>query len=298
MRIFILFFSFCIGAWSLNAQSTTVYGYYSGTDNVPGDACHFGFDVGGMSTGGGNAFFGAYSGHDNTTGGSNTFMGRSAGSGNIDGSHNAFLGFACGAGNISGSYNTMLGRSAGRNNVSGSENVFVGYRAGYNETGSGKLYIDNSGTSSPLIYGDFYNDELIFNGNVGIGITSPQAKLDVNGSVRIGNVSIPNNNYKLYVEKGILTEKVIVATHNTTEWADYVFEEDYDRNTTEEVEAFIKCNKHLPNVPSAEDVNKKGVNMVEMDAALLRQIEELWLHVIELKKENVELKEELEAIKK
>ena len=108
---------------------------------------------------------------------------------------------------------------------------------------------------------------------------------------------MPITDYKLYVEKGILTEKVIVATYNTTEWADYVFGEDYDRNTTAEVEAFIESNKHLPNVPSAEEVNKKGVNVVEMDAALLRQIEELWLHVIELKKENVELKKEIEALK-
>jgi len=107
--------------------------------------------------------------------------------------------------------------------------------------------------------------------------------------LRIGNVTTPSG-YKLYVDDGILTEKVKVATVGSSEWADYVFEEDYDLNSTEEVETFIKENKHLPNVPSAKEVSENGVEMVEMDATLLRQIEELWLHVIELKKENTELK--------
>jgi len=102
-----------------------------------------------------------------------------------------------------------------------------------------------------------------------------------------------NSPYGLYVGKGILTEKVKVAPRDDAFWSDYVFEEDYDLNTIEEVEGFIKKNKHLPNVPSAKEVSKKGIDVAEMDATLLRQIEELWLHMIELKKENDALKTEV-----
>ena len=120
-------------------------------------------------------------------------------------------------------------------------------------------------------------------------------KIEDNGRVSIGNISTPSG-YKLYVDDGILTERVKVATVGSGDWADYVFEEDYDLNSTKEVEMFVKENKHLPNVPSAKEVSEKGVDMVEMDATLLRQIEELWLHVIELNKENDSLKAKVEAL--
>jgi len=121
-------------------------------------------------------------------------------------------------------------------------------------------------------------------------------KIREDGKVSVGDVSTPGD-YRLYVQRGILTEKVQVAGLGTADWADFVFEEDYDRNSTEEVEAFINENGHLPNVPSAVEVSKNGVNMVEMDATLLRQVEELWLHVIDLKKENEALKGEVETLK-
>jgi len=117
------------------------------------------------------------------------------------------------------------------------------------------------------------------------------------GEVSIGDVSTPAG-YKLFVEEGILTEKVKIAAVNSADWADYVFAEDYNLNSIQEVERFIKKNNHLPNVPSAEEVSENGFNVAEMDATLLRQIEELWLHMIELKKENEELRTEISNLKK
>jgi len=105
------------------------------------------------------------------------------------------------------------------------------------------------------------------------GFDAAGIRLQADGKVQIGSISTPGD-YKLYVDDGILTEKVKVATVNSADWADYVFEEDYDLNSTEEVETFI-----------------------EMDATLLRQIEELWLHMIELKKEINTLKKENELLK-
>ena len=100
--------------------------------------------------------------------------------------------------------------------------------------------------------------------------------------------------YSLFVGNGVLTEKVKVALSTTGDWADFVFEEDYQLNSLEMVEDFVKENKHLPNVPSAESVVENGLNVAEMDAKLLRQIEELWLHMIELKKENDALNAKLD----
>lgn len=64
----------------------------------------------------------------------------------------------------SGDNNTLLGRMAGYSLTTGAGNVFLGYSAGYNETGSNKLYVDNSNTTTPLIYGEFDNDIVRVNG--------------------------------------------------------------------------------------------------------------------------------------
>ncbi|UTW63536.1 hypothetical protein KFE98_05120 [bacterium SCSIO 12741] len=114
------------------------------------------------------------------------------------------------------------------------------------------------------------------------------------GQVLIGNAPVlSSNDYKLYVETGILTEKVKVANIGTGAWADFVFEEDYSLRSLEEVESYIDENHHLPDVPSAEEVEGNGFDLAEMDAILLRKIEELTLYVIELKKENERLSEKI-----
>lgn len=114
------------------------------------------------------------------------------------------------------------------------------------------------------------------------------------GNVVIGNVTTPNTNYKLFVEKGILTEKLKVAVSTTANWSDYVFSKDYKLMPLEEVSLFVQKNKHLPGVPSAEEVVKEGIDMATMDAKLLEKIEELTLYLIEIKKENAEMKNLLE----
>jgi len=113
------------------------------------------------------------------------------------------------------------------------------------------------------------------------------------GKVTIGNVPTTSNSYKLYVEGGILTEKVKVAINGSAEWSDYVFGDDYSLKSLDEVESFIKDNKHLPDVPSAETVATDGIDVGKMDATLLRKIEELTLYVIAQQKEINELKSKL-----
>jgi hypothetical protein len=135
-----------------------------------------------LCQGGNNMFIGAYSGRYNTTGWNNTFVGINAGYMNTLGFRNTFIGLGAGYGNTEGEYNTFLGRASGyynqvgsrnvyignesgSNNISGERNVFIGNLAGANETGSHKLYISNSETSTPLIYGDFNEGILKFQAN-------------------------------------------------------------------------------------------------------------------------------------
>ena len=121
-----------------------------------------------ISTGSNNSFYGGSSGESNTTGYDNVFVGESSGKSNTSGNSNLFLGTNAGYLNSSGKENVFVGKEAGMLNTTGSGNVFLGYSAGTSETGSNKLYIENSATSSPLIYGDFANDSLAINGSLAI----------------------------------------------------------------------------------------------------------------------------------
>ncbi|MEO6721821.1 MAG: tail fiber domain-containing protein [Ferruginibacter sp.] len=137
-------------------------GYKSGNYNTTGNYNHFdGFKSGASNTTGSyNNFVGNQAGFSNTTGGSNLSFGYKAGFFNTVGNNNIFHGLGSGYLNVNGSNNTYIGQSAGHENIAGSGNVALGNFAGFFETGSNKLYIANSTTASPLIYGEFDNQLL------------------------------------------------------------------------------------------------------------------------------------------
>lgn len=101
-----------------------------------------------------------------------------------------------------------------------------------------------------------------------------------------GKVGINTTNfvgdYSLYVENGIITDEVMVK--HPTQWYDNVFEEDYKLRSIHDLNNFIKLNKHLPDIPAEKDVKKNGINLGEMDALLLKKIEELTIYIIQLEK--------------
>lgn len=123
-------------------------------------------------------------------------------------------------------------------------------------------------------------------------------RINANGKVRIGgdNTTTPDG-YKLFVEQGILTEKVKVAISTTSDWADYVFAPDYKLMSLKEVEQFTIENKHLPNIPSAAEMVTNGLDVAQMDAKLLEKVEELTLYIIEQNKTNEVQAKEIEELK-
>ncbi len=122
-----------------------------------------------------NAGFGNGSLSLNTSGSDNTALGTYAMNANTTGNSNVAVGTRASYNSVSGNNNTIIGTDAGFTNLNGSGNVFIGYQAGYNETGSGKLYIANSSTSTPLIGGDFIAQRVDINGTIKITGGSPGA---------------------------------------------------------------------------------------------------------------------------
>jgi hypothetical protein len=124
--------------------------------------------------------------------------------------------------------------------------------------------------------------KILNNGSVGIGTTTPDSKLAVNGTIHSKEVKV-----------------------DLIGWPDYVFEPTYNLKPLSEIETYIKENKHLPEVPSAKEVEKNGVLLGEMNKLLLKKVEELTLYMIEFKKRDellqnrIDLQEkEIENLKK
>ena len=114
------------------------------------------------------------------------------------------------------------------------------------------------------------------------------------GKVGIG--APPASSHKLYVTGGITTEEVKVRVQS--QWTDYVFENHYKLMPLNELEKFISQNKHLPDVPSAEVVKKDGINLGEMNALLLKKVEELTLYILNQEKKIEALQKAVDQSKK
>lgn len=131
-----------------------------------------------------------------------------------------------------------------------------------------------NGSSDDLAGTGLLGLTLLNNGNFGVGTASPSEKLSVNGKIR--------------------AKEVIVET---TGWSDHVFADSYQLLSLSEVEQHIKTEKHLPGVPSAQEVAAKGVSVGDMQAILLAKIEEITLHQIAQEKELAALRTEVTTLK-
>ena len=108
-------------------------------------------------------------------------------------------------------------------------------------------------------------------GDIGIGTTNPDSKLTV---------------------KGVIHTQEVKVDLNGSVAPDYVFEKDYPLTSLEELKSYIDQDKHLPEIPSAKEMEEEGINLKEMNLLLLRKIEEMTLHLIDQNQQYAQLKEE------
>ena len=173
-----------VGLGGTAAVNNTIFGSNSGLGNTTGTF---------------NTYSGFHTGMGNTTGSFNAATGANALAGNTTGANNSIVGYNGMVLNSTGYNNVAVGSGAGATNTTGFGNVFLGYHAGETETGSNKLYIQNTTTAKPLIYGDFGT------GLLGIGFKAPQTALHAAGTISsgiplggLGGAAATNGILKLY----------------------------------------------------------------------------------------------------
>ena len=124
------------------------------------------------------------------------------------------------------------------------------------------------------------------------GAPTNSLTINSNGNVGIGDWS---NDHKLAVAGSIISEEVVVKLQ--ADWPDYVFSENYELQDLQEVENFIKANKHLKGIPPADQIKDRGISLADIQIKLLEKIEELTLYVIQQEKDIKSLENELNGLK-
>lgn len=202
----------------------------------------------------------------------------------------------------------VYGFNAGLSSLGyGVRGVHAGSGSGvYGESDGGiGVYGNSDGTTSLLGYGVF--GRAVGSGGTRVGVYGFASGGDANwagyfvgatyvsGDLRVGTSSGATG-YKLSVNgKAICTEMRVQQTSN---WPDYVFDESYERLSLDELEAFIQTKKHLPNVPSAAELQEQGgVDLGEMQRLTIEKVEELTLYLLELKESNDALSEMSETLR-
>ncbi len=156
----------------------------------------------------------------------------------------------------------------------------------FTKTNKKLYYKDDSGTEYDLTSGGGTN-------------YWTQSGTDIYYTNTTGNVGIGTNDtrgYRFAVNGDAIFTKVKVKQYST--WPDYVLGQDYKIPTLAELEKYIQQNRHLPDVPSADEVEKNGLDLGDSQAVLLKKIEELTLYIIDINKKVEKLSEENAALKK
>ncbi len=277
-----------------------------------------------------NLFMGSQAGFNTVSGNYNVMLGQDAGLNNRSGNNNVFIGWQANSGGSNAASLTnaiAIGANAQvtANNaliLGNGVNVGIGTSAPNNKleivsasSNTSGLRLTNLKSNSPVTVATSKYLTVDANGDVVLGSASGSGRIAAeeanwtvegthlkntnSGSVLIGpGIDKVPAGYRLYVSDGILTEKVKVAVKSTDDWSDRVFEDSYQLRTLGQVERFISKNKHLPGVPSAQEVVEKGVDVGQMQAKLLEKVEELTLYVIKLEKKSVKQQIEINKLKK
>lgn len=158
------------------------------------------------------------------------------------------------------------------------------------QTASAAGWVFNGSTVSSLkTFGTVDNYDLPIITN-----NTERMRILASGSVVIGTTSLPSSDAKLAVDGNIYSKKVKVTQ---TGWPDYVFHTTYRLRPLSELEKFIQQYHHLPEIPSAEEIEKDGLDVGAQQAMLLKKVEELTLYIISLNKEMKALKKDISQLK-
>lgn len=308
------------GLSSVTGSSNTLIGVNSGRLNIS-DA---------------NTYIGASCGVGNTTGAYNTGVGTLAGQSNVSGMQSTFLGFNSGLNVTSGTSNTFIGYQSGSVSANAALTNSTAIGANATVTASNSVVLGNNanvgiGTTAPAnklevvaaagqsglrlkglagmsgtLQVNAAGDVILVGAGARMAAATDDANWTLNSNYLYNNsngvvigegiTSMPAG-YKLFVSDGILTEKVKVAVKNEEDWADRVFEDNYKMLSLAQTNQYIKENKHLPGVPSTQEMIEKGNDLHKTDVILLTKIEELYRHVIKIEQENQALKKELKSLK-
>jgi hypothetical protein len=187
----------------------------------------------------------------------------------------------------SGSHAILFNSYAGSSQVAGGLSSFgnTKYANGPGSYTSGAGAIMFFGNSGLL---NFYITPPSTGQDENITWGTPKMHINRSGQVGIGTTTVPDG-YTLAVDGKVIMEEAKVSLSSS--WSDFVFESDYILPTLQEVENYIDQNGHLPDIPSAAEVEENGISLGEMDAKLLQKIEELTLYAVAQQKEIQKLKE-------
>jgi hypothetical protein len=176
--------------------------------------------------------------------------------------------------NGTGAYFTPTGMGISTISPLSKLHIFSGQDAGLSNTTNGFLML-GSGSGTNII---FDNNEIMARNN---GATAPLTFQNDGGSVRIGNVAAPAG-YLFAVNGKMIGEELKVQLSGN--WPDYVFKPGYELKSFDGLRKFIGENNHLPNIPPAEEVEKNGIEVGDMQKRMMEKIEELTLYILELEK--------------
>ena len=271
----------------------TFIGENAGKNNQSGyDNTFLGKGAGSANNfGNANTFIGKYAGNANISGYYNTFLGRDAGAYNLTGNNNTFIGRNSGGFHRIGDSNTFLGAEAGMMNETGKGNVFIGFKAGYHANGDNLLFIDNTDTNTPLIWGDFQKKR------VGINRIARTNTLEINGTA---SKTTPGN------WSGIADRRLMdqVQQVNSEEMLEKVLElsaisydlQPEDHNTSVIGFDGAELKKVRPDLVKTNAEGYLEATYGDMDPMLVEAIKALNNKIESLEKENLELKNQLRIV--
>jgi trimeric autotransporter adhesin len=296
------FFGTSSGAFVGSGFENSAFGMNAAMYNKKGESnCVFGYNSGtginGSTEYDNNCLFGVNAGKVLETGSMNVIIGHTAGSSATTAQNNVFVGYRSASSITTGTNNVFIGTASGYLNSTGQGNVFIGTNAGYSEVGSNRFYLNNGLYSIPLLFGIFDpNKMIVVDGTSSNNLNG--RKFFVNGSA--GGTTAWYNDSDRRLKKNIEDissplQKVMKLRGVAYEWND---PEKYEKGKKI---GFI-AQEAIEIVPEVVDYNSENdaysMQYAPVTALLVEALKEQNNEISNLRKENNEIKKQLDEIKK